>query len=140
MSEPWRGLRLLQVGILGGLLACAEATLPPPPPPPPPAQFTLALRQGEDHGVVPTQLLKLDLIITREPQFTSLITFSAETPPGVVVIFRPTSVLTRNDTDILIVAAEETARGAHQVKLIGRADGAPEQSVVFTLTVRDGAS
>lgn len=120
-------------------LACGSAPTadPPegPPPPPPPGAFRLTLKEGVAHDVARGEVLAVTLEVHREPGFGAPIDFTFSSTAGIVVIFRPATVIQRDETDLLIVADQMVPPITHDVHLIGNVDGKPITSVVLKLSV-----
>ncbi|HET9064738.1 MAG TPA: hypothetical protein VFN22_02805 [Gemmatimonadales bacterium] len=137
MTSTTRRLAIA-VGML--TLACTNppvASLIPPPPPPVP-RFTLALREGGVQRISQGEVLALTLLATREPGFDDPITFSATTPPGVVLVFRPPMILSREDSEIRVVVDTSAARTRHRITLRGTDPAGATRDVVLELTVDEG--
>jgi hypothetical protein len=123
------------------LAACTTSPTTPPAEeftPPPPAPFTLEVREGINHTVARGEVLPVILKIHRDAGFEDPIHFSAVTTPGIVVIFRPSIVLHREETDLLIVADQSVTAITHDVHLVGKVSGKADRSVVLKLTVAPG--
>jgi hypothetical protein len=128
--------RLAVCAVLAAL-ACSTPTAPPDDEelPPPPAPYTLEVREGATHSVEHGEVLAVNLVVQRDEGFEEPITFSAVAAPGIVVVFRPATVLHRDDTDLLIVADQTVAPKTHEVHLVGKVAGKADRSVVLALTV-----
>jgi hypothetical protein len=122
-------------GSLWTIAACSTPTAPEAFVPPPPAPYQLEVRQGISHEVAPGEVLAVDLLVRRDQGFQEPITFSSIATPGIVVVFRPATVLHRDDTDLLIVADQTVTPITHDVHLVGKVAGKADRSVVLKLTV-----
>ncbi len=119
------------------VVACSSPTTPPDNEelPPPPAPYALEVREGAAHSVERGEVLAVNLVVHRDQGFEEPITFTAVATPGIVVVFRPATVLHRVDTDLLIVADQTVSHATHDVKLVGKVAGKADRSVVLSLTV-----
>lgn len=127
------GVTLAAVIALG---SCGEPPTVPPPPPELPAGYELRVLEGTTHTVALQQVLQLVLTVERlEGGYDGPVSFTAEAPPGIVVIFRPTTVLVSNFTDVLMVADPGVQPGTYQVIMRGRAPDRPDRSLTIGLTV-----
>lgn len=134
MTSPRHRGMLLAVLLTVG---CSEpAPVPMPPPPPVDPGYTLRMIGGVKHTAAVTEILPLVIEVERAlGGYDGPVTFSAETPPGIVVIFRPPTVLISNETDVLVVAEAGVEPRLHQITIRGRAPDRPDRNIVLELTV-----
>lgn len=134
MTDPSRVRVHLGRLLLGAtLLGCGES-LPTEPAPPIDPGYQLRVVGGTSHTVALMEVLPLVLLIERaEGGYEGPVTFTADAPPGIVVIFRPTTVLVSDATDILLVAEGSVEPRRHQVTLRGTAPDRPDRLVVIDL-------
>jgi hypothetical protein len=121
------------------LFGCSEP--PPTSPEGPPTNtgpgFSIRFRNTNAYTVVPGEVLAIDLVIDREEGFEGPINLEASDAPGIVVIFRPETVLHRPDSDLLIVADQTTQRRKHQIEFRARSEGHSVKTAMLELTVVD---
>lgn len=133
-------MRLIRTVLLAGLASCTGPAGPTEEPvvesPLAEAGYLIAIRGG-DHRTSPVaQPLKLSIDITRqEGGWDGPITFTAEAPAGIVVGFRPATVL-RDFTDVIIVADASVEPRDHQVVFHGTVPGHADRVVALTLTLQ----
>jgi hypothetical protein len=140
MSEHGARSRRWLFGALGAMsLGCTQPppTLPEGPPAYQGPGFSIRFRDTDTYTVVPGEVLAIDLVIDREEGFEGPIDLSASDAPGVVVIFRPATVLHRPDSDLLIVADQTTQRRTHQIQFTATSEGHPTKTATLSLTVVD---
>jgi hypothetical protein len=127
------------VALILAAAGCSPPTTPQVEAPPTPAEsgFGLSLGDTKAHTVVPGEVLAIQLFIAREDGFEEPITLSASASPGIVVIFRPATVIRREESDLLVVAEQSSPRRTHLIQFTGHSPGRPAQSVTLSLTVVD---
>jgi hypothetical protein len=133
MTDPHRWGTLALAVVLAG--ACTEVAPPTLPDDPEPVPFTLRVRNGSEYVVRPTEVLILIVDLEREPGFDAPVTFSTETPAGIVLLFRPETISNRPSTDIVVVADTSTAPATYPIELVGRTGEGQAAAVTLTLTV-----
>jgi hypothetical protein len=118
---------------------CESSTILPEDPPPiaGTAGYTLSFKPAATHTVIPGEVLAIELFVNREDDFEEPVTLSARAAPGIVVIFRPPTLIHREESDLLVVAEQSSPRRTHQIEFTGRAEGRPDQTVTLSLTVVD---
>lgn len=104
---------------------------------PPAARFTMTLERGATLVLAPGEVAEPFLRITRDPGFDGPVTFSVEPPPGVLVVFRPETILGADFAEMRVVVAQSAERTSHQIRLVGRATDGAETATILALTVRD---
>jgi hypothetical protein len=121
------------------LFGCSDAgpTLVQEPPANTGPGFSIRFRNTNAYTVVPGEVLAIDLVIDRDEGFEGAIELEASDAPGIVVIFRPETVIHRPDSDLLIVAEQSTQRRTHQIEFSARSEGHPVKTAVLSLTVVD---
>lgn len=137
MTEaPGRWPRVL---LLVSLLAsgCGEDPVgPDPAPEPKEAGYELRVLGGTSHTAALREVLELEIVIDRpDGGYDGPVSFTAEAPPGIVVVFRPSTVLISNSTDVLVVADDSVEPRHHQVAIRGTAPDRPDRVLVLDVTV-----
>lgn len=137
MTEPgrrWWCAALLGAAMVAG---CGEdAILPAPDEAPKEAGYDLRILGGTTHAVAPRELLELVVEVERaDGGYDGPVTFTADAPPGIVVIFRPATVLISNSTDVLLVADDTVEPKRYQFTIRGTAPDRPDRTLVLDLTV-----
>ncbi len=129
----------LALGLLA--LSCNNPPVDPiiPPPPPQAARFTLVLREGTVQRISQGEVLELTLLATRDLDYTGTIAFSATTPVGVVMVFRPSTILSSEETQIRLVVETRAERTLHRITLRGTDNVGATRDVVLELTVDEGS-
>jgi hypothetical protein len=137
MSDLKRALRRLAPAVLLAAVACGvDDPVVPPPIETPEAGYDLRLVGGTSHTVPLMEVLPLVVEVERHPNgYEGPVTFTAEAPPGVIVIFRPATVLVSNETDVLVVAEGSVVPRTYQVIFRGTAQGRSDRVVVLDLTL-----
>jgi hypothetical protein len=134
--RPILGAAVAAVAVLG----CREAgTLPDNDPGPEqiPAGYDIAIVGGGAHSADLMEVLGLVVEVERASGgYEGPVTFSADPPPGIVVIFRPTTVLNSNSTDVLVVADGSVTPRLYQIEFRGRATNGAERVTLLELTVQ----
>ena len=124
---------LFAVAVLG----CNSLTVPPEEKAPPPGPGFRISFEASAHTLVPGELLAIDLLIEREEGFEGVIDLTASDTPGIVVIFRPPTVIHRDDSDLLVVADQSTARQTHLIQFTASSEGHPTKTATLAVTVVD---
>jgi hypothetical protein len=121
------------------LSACSSPTVPPEEQPPfhNGPSYSIDFGGTNAYTVTPGHVLAIHLKIQRDEGFEGPIELSATDTPGVVVIFRPETVLHREESDLLVVADQSTARRTHLIEFTARSEGHPTRTAVLSLTVVD---
>ncbi|MEO8479718.1 MAG: hypothetical protein ABI542_08800 [Gemmatimonadota bacterium] len=129
----------LALGLLA--LSCKNPPADPiiPPPPPPAARFTLVLREGAVQRISQGEVLALTLLATRDVDYTGAIAFSATAPEGVLMVFRPPTILSSEETQIRLVVDNTAERTLHRITLRGTDNVGATRDVVLELTVDEGS-
>jgi hypothetical protein len=131
-----RGMLLSLCALI--VLGCSESpTVVEEPPTNSGPGFNIRFRDTNAYTVVPGEVLAIDLVIDREEGFEGAIDLEASDAPGIVVIFRPETVLHRPDSDLLIVADQSTQRRLHQIEFRARSEGHAVRTTLLQLTVVD---
>mgnify|MGYP006908238019 CR=1 FL=1 len=136
MSDSLRRTRAAVLVVAAALAACGDdpVTPGPGPNPEPGAGYELRVLQGTSHTLALQEVLQLVLVVDRaDDGYQGPVSFTADAPAGVVVIFRPTMVLNSNATDILLVADATVEPKRHQVVLRGTAPDRPDRTVTLVL-------
>ncbi len=101
-----------------------------------PAGYALTIRGGDQRLADPAQPVWISIDIVRvEGGYDGPITFAAEAPEGIVIAFRPETVL-RDFTRVILVADARVEARDHQIIFRGTAPGRADQVVSFTLSIR----
>lgn len=90
------------------------------------------------HRISHGEVLALTLQVMRDPEFVGPISFSATTPKGVEMVFRPDLILTREATEIRLVVDTTAERTLHRITLRGTDNVGATRDVVLELTVDEG--
>lgn len=139
MSDFRCAARMLASAVLGvAVIGCNSPTVPPEEQLPlnPGPGFSIAFETNA-HTLVPGEVLAIDLLIEREEGFEGAIDLTASDTPGIVVIFRPPTIIHRDDSDLLLVADQGTARQTHLIEFTARSKGHPARTAVLSVTVVD---
>ncbi len=132
--------RLVPLGMMIALAACTGPAGPTGDLSDDPALekpgYVLTIREGSQRIAEVAQPINISIDITREPGgYEGPITFVAEAPEGIVVGFRPATVL-RDFTDVILVADGGVEPRDHQVVFRGTVPGHVDQTVTLTLSLR----
>lgn len=139
MTEHKRVNRTLAGVLLPAVaIACSSPTAPPEEQEPGPAGdgFSIAF-EASTHTLVPGEVLAIVLKIERAGGFEGVIDLEASDAPGFVVIFRPATVIHRDDSDLLLVADQSTPRRTHQIQFTATSEGHPVKTAMLAVTVVD---
>lgn len=129
------GRGLVVLALVVAPLGCGEpATLPDPDPEVP--GYELLVRGGTDRSAERMEVLELVIDVERQEEgYEGPVTFTSDAPEGIVVIFRPTTVLNSNSTDVLVVADGSVVPKLHQIAIHGTAPDRPDRVVILNFTV-----
>ena len=136
-------LRLAPLGILAALVGCTGPAGPTVPTGDPSdeqagrdAGYALAIRGGGHRIAELAQPVNLSIDISRDPEgYAGPITFVVEAPEGIIVGFRPATVL-HDFTNVILIAEADVEPRDHQVVFHGTAPGYLDQTVTLTLSLR----
>lgn len=135
MTDQTVRLLCLLLPLLGA--SCGGETTGPRPVEPEPPGYRIRLHPSHQATIRPGEQLYLDLVIERDQGFDGLIDFTAQAPDGIVAIVQPRQIFKREDTDLVIVAAQSVARRKHEVVFTGVSEGLSDRIAVVEVTVVD---